>query len=240
MLADDAAVQQLVCSPHGVLDCMEPNRTIHVSASTISPALVHGLADSHRDRNVRFLSATVLGRPAAAEQGKLFVLAAGERETIDQLAPVFEALASRTFVVGTAPEASNLIKLACNTLIATMIEAIGETYALIAKSGVVDPVTFVDVLLSTVLATPLFRPYGEQLLSEEFEPGFPIPLALKDIELALGAGRQNTVPMPLASLLRDHMIEAIAVGYGDRDWSALALVAQHEAGITARVGESGR
>jgi 3-hydroxyisobutyrate dehydrogenase-like beta-hydroxyacid dehydrogenase len=232
MLADDAAVTGVVCRPHGILDSLEPNKAVHVSMSTISPALVRGLAERHAERNQHFVSATVLGRPAAAEQSKLFVLAAGDRDQLDFLQPVFAALAQQVFVVGDAPEASNVVKLGCNALIATIIEAIGETLALVTKSGVVEPKVYIDVLLATVIGTPLYRPYGEHILHREFEPGFAMPLALKDMELALGAGRERAVPLPLVSLLRDHLVEAIAAGDGALDWTALALVAQREAGLT--------
>jgi 3-hydroxyisobutyrate dehydrogenase-like beta-hydroxyacid dehydrogenase len=231
MLSDDAAVEQVVCGDQGIMAWLEPAKTVHVSMSTISPALVHELAERHRERNQRFLSVPVLGRPEVAEQGKLFALAAGDPELIESLRPIFDAMAQATFVLGTAPEAANVVKLACNTMIATLIESLGETFALITKSGLVDPKRFIDVLLATVLAAPSFRPYGEHLKEGQFTPGFRMPLALKDMELALRTAKDSAVPMPVVSLVRDHMIEAIAVGYGELDWAALALVAQHAAGL---------
>jgi 3-hydroxyisobutyrate dehydrogenase-like beta-hydroxyacid dehydrogenase len=234
MLADDAAVEQLVCGGHGLLDSLEPNRTVHVSASTISPSLVHQLAERHAERNQLFVSAPVLGRPEVAEHGQLFALAAGDAGVIDSLRPMFDAIAQRTFVVGAAPEAANVVKLACNTIIATLIEALGETLALVTRSGLVEPARFLDVLLGTVLSSPSFRPYGEHLQTGQFEPGFKLPLALKDMELALATAHDHAVPMPVVSVIRDHMLEAIATGYGELDWAALALVAQDTAGIPRR------
>ena len=113
--------------------------------------------------------------------------------------PIFDAYAQRTFFVGNAHEAANVVKLACNTMIASMIEAVGETLALIAKSGLVAPRTFLDVLLHTVLASPVLRPYAEHLRDHEFQPGFPMPLALKDIELTLAAAPPGAVPLPRAA-----------------------------------------
>jgi 3-hydroxyisobutyrate dehydrogenase-like beta-hydroxyacid dehydrogenase len=231
MLADDEAVQRITCAPHGILDSLAPNKTIHISMSTISPLLVRNLTERHAERNYPFVSAPVLGRPTAAEQGSLFVVAAGDRDSLDFVQPIFDAVGQRTFVIGETPEAANLVKLSVNAMIATVIEAIGETLALVTKSGAVDAKTYIDILLSTVLGTPLYRPYGENVINRSFEPEFPIPLALKDMRLALDAGTERDVPLPLVSLIRDHMLEAIAAGDGDCDWSALALVAQREAGI---------
>ena len=230
MLADDAAVDELVCGPHGLLDSLEPNRGIHVSMSTISPALVRRVAERHGERNEYFVSAPVLGRPAAAEQGKLFVLAAGKPDLIDLVRPAFDAIGQRTFVIGERPELANLVKVACNALIGTMLEAIGETLALVSKAGV-SPKAYIDVAMATALASPVYQPYGEPILQRKFEPAFRVPLALKDMELALAAGKDNAVPLPIISLLRDHLLELIAAGDGDLDWSAISLVAQREAGL---------
>lgn len=234
MLADDTAVEQVVCGAHGLLDGMEPARTVHVSSSTISPALVHDLAERHAERNLLFVSAPVLGRPEVAEQGKLVALAAGDAGVIDSLRPMFDAIAQRTFVVAAAPEAANVVKLACNTIIAALIESLGEALALVTKSGLVEPARFLDVLLATVLSAPNFRPYGEHLKTQQFEPGFRLPLALKDMELVLATAHDHAVPMPLVSLIRDHLLEGIATGYGELDWASLALVAQDAAGLPRR------
>jgi 3-hydroxyisobutyrate dehydrogenase-like beta-hydroxyacid dehydrogenase len=233
MLSDDHAVRSLLCRPHGLLDVLAPMKTVHISASTISPALVRDLAERHAERNEQFVSAPVLGRPEVAEAGKLTVLAAGDSDVVDYVRPIFDAYGQRTFLVGNTPEAANVVKLACNTLIASMIEAVGEVLALIAKSGLVAPRTFLDVLLHTMLSSPTLRPYAEHLRDHEFTPGFPIPLALKDIELTLATAHDVAVPLPLASLIRDHMLEAIATGHGEEDWAALALVSQEAAGVGA-------
>ncbi len=232
MLSDDRAVESITCGPRGVLDGMQPNRTVHISTSTISPELTRRLAARHGERNLRFLSAPVLGRPAAAEAGKLVALAAGDRATIDEIRSVFDAFAQHTFVIGDVPESANLVKLACNTLIATIIEMLGETSALVTKSGLVEPAVFFDVLLATVLSSPTFRPYGEHVRDRQFEPGFRLPLALKDMELVLDAAREHEVAMPVVSVIRDHMLEALAAGLSDLDWGALALVSERAAGVT--------
>ena len=230
MLADDEAVGHVVCGAHGILDALEPNRTIHVSMSTISPPLVHELAERHRERNQSFLSAPVLGRPAAAEQAKLVVLAAGDADLIDVLEPVFAGIARRMFVIGDLPEHANLVKLACNALIGAMLEAVGETLALVTKAGV-SPKAYIDVLMATALSSPVYAPYGEAILERHFDPVFRVPLALKDIELAIHAGNDLAVPLPLLELIRDHLIEAVLAGDGDRDWSTITLGSQRDAGL---------
>jgi 3-hydroxyisobutyrate dehydrogenase-like beta-hydroxyacid dehydrogenase len=231
MLADDAAACEVISGAHGVMDSLAPQQTVHVSGSTISPTLVRELAARHRERNLAFVSAPVLGRPEAAEEGKLVALVAGEARWIDAVRPALDAIAQRTFAVADAPEAANVVKLACNAITASLIESLGETLALVGKTRLVAPGRLIEVLLGTVLAAPNFRPYGEHVRDDQFEPGFAVPLALKDIELALGVAHDHAVPMPVVSVVRDHLLEAIAKGYGDLDWSALTLLARQDAGI---------
>ena len=182
MIANDAAVEEVASGEHGVLEALAAYGGVHVSMSTISPSLVRSLAERHRARHQNFLSAPVLGRPAVAAEGKLSVLAAGDPALIAAVQPAFDVIGQRTFVVGAVPEAANLVKVSCNAMIAMVIEAVGETLALVTRSGIVDPATYIEVLLATVLGTPLYQPYGEHILRREFAPGFKLPLALKDME----------------------------------------------------------
>jgi 3-hydroxyisobutyrate dehydrogenase-like beta-hydroxyacid dehydrogenase len=58
-----------------------------------------------------------------------------------------------------------------------------------------------------------------------------MPLGLKDMRGVLAAAETKSVPMPVASLLRDHFITGIARGKADLDWSALARLAAENAGL---------
>jgi 3-hydroxyisobutyrate dehydrogenase-like beta-hydroxyacid dehydrogenase len=101
----------------------------------------------------------------------------------------------------------------------------------VRKSGV-DPHQYLEVLTGTLFAAPIFRTYGSLIAERRYQPaGFKMPLGLKDVTLALDAARAATVPMPVASVIRDHMIAALARGYGDFDWSALGELAALNAGL---------
>lgn len=229
MLADDAAVERVVFQ-QGLLDGMPAGGT-HVSMSTIGVALATRLAEAHASSGRVFVSAPVFGRPEAAAAAKLFIVAAGPRVTVDALGPVFAALGQRTFVVGEAAPAANVVKLAGNFMIASVIESLGESFALVRKSGV-DPAVFLEVLTSSLFDAPIYRTYGGIIAAERYHPaGFRLGLGLKDIGLALAAAQQAGVPMPIASLVRDRFITAIARGDGEADWSAIAKASAGDAGL---------
>ena len=129
------------------------------------------------------------------------------------------------------PPKANLVKLSGNFLVASVIECLGEAVALIRKGGI-DPTQFLAILTGSLFAAPVYETYGELVLEERYRPaGFTMPLGLKDMRGVLAAAGANNVPMPVASLLRDHFITGIARGNADFDWSALARLAAENAGL---------
>src|SRR3981081_4126584 len=224
MLSDDAAVEGVVFSDGGALYALGRN-AIHVSMSTISVALSDRLAEAHGKAGQGDVAAPGLGRPEAAAAAKLFIIAAGADATLARCQPLFDALGQQTFVLSTKPSEANLVKLSGNFLIASVLESLGEAFALVRKSGI-DPHRYLNILTSTLFSTPVYRTYGP-IIAEQKNPtdGFKMSLGLKDIRLALAAADARTVPMPLASLVRDHFMEGVAQGEGDADWSGLARLA---------------
>ena len=229
MVADDAALEAIVFDGR-LLETL-PAGAIHVSMSTISVALAEKLAAAHAARGSAFVSAPVFGRPDAAAAGKLFIVAAGPSAALETCQPIFDALGQRTFRVGAEARLANLVKLSGNFLLASIIESLAEAFALVRKAGV-DPHEYLELLTGTLFTAPLFRTYGTLMADRRYQPaGFRMRLGLKDVTLALDAARAATVPLPVASLVRDHMISALAQGRQDDDWSALAEIAARNAGL---------
>jgi 3-hydroxyisobutyrate dehydrogenase-like beta-hydroxyacid dehydrogenase len=229
MLADDAAVEDVVFGEQGILAWLPPG-AIHVSSSTISAELSKRLTAAHIAAGQQYVAAPVFGRPEAASAAKLFVIAAGAPQVLESLTPLFETIGQRTFVVSEQQQTANLVKLSGNFLIASVIESLGEAIALVGKAGV-DPLQYVDILTSTLFSAPAYQTYGGMIARGEFEPaGFAATLGLKDIRLTLAAADELAVPLPVASLLRDRFLTLLANGGGNLDWSAIAALADRDAG----------
>ncbi|MFG1478227.1 NAD(P)-dependent oxidoreductase [Xanthobacter sp. V4C-4] len=229
MLANDAAVEEVAFEPQGLIATL-PAGALHVSASTIGPALSERLAAAHAAAGQLFLSAPVFGRPDVAAAGTLFVVAAGEDAALTAARPLLEAVGQRTFVVSDLPARANLVKLSGNFLIACVIESLGEALALVGKAGI-DKTQYLELLTSTLFGAPVYKNYGRLLAEGGDAPvGFAAPLGLKDIKLTLAAAEALEVPLPLASLLRDRFLTLLATGGADRDWSAIGLLAARDAG----------
>ena len=230
MLADDAAVERVVFGEDGALHALRRG-AIHISMSTISVALSDRLAEAHDKAGQGYVAAPVFGRPEAAAAAKLFIIAAGADATLSHCDQLFNALGQETFVISAKPSDANIVKLTGNFLIASVLESLGEAFALVRKAGI-DPQRYLNILTNTLFSAPVYRTYGS-IIAEQKIPadGFKMSLGLKDMRLALAAADARTVPMPVASLVRDHFMEGVAQGEGDADWSALGLLAARRAGL---------
>jgi 3-hydroxyisobutyrate dehydrogenase-like beta-hydroxyacid dehydrogenase len=238
MLPDDAAVRDVVLGSKeldldGLAMGLMPG-AIHLSMSTISTATAAHLASEHARYGQGYVAAPVFGNPDAAKARQLFIVAAGVPVDVERCRPLIDSLGQQTFVIGTDPAHANLVKLLGNMLTATTLEMLGEVVALVRKRGL-DPKPFVDILTNTMFGGRAHRIYGDRIVAEHYEPGFALPLALKDVRLALAEAETAAVPMPSVSVVRDRLITGIARGYADLDWTALGLIAAEDAGLQGNV-----
>jgi 3-hydroxyisobutyrate dehydrogenase-like beta-hydroxyacid dehydrogenase len=234
MLADDHALESVVfgdeknAGKDGLLASL-PANAIHISCSTISVALSRRMAAAHAERKQHYVSAPVFGRPDAAAAAKLFIVAAGPATQVAKCQPLFDAMGQKTFVVGEDAPGANVIKLNGNFLITTVIESLAESFAFVRKSGL-DAHQFLEILTSTLFNAPIYKTYGALIVADKFTPpGFKIPLGLKDNRLLLAAAEEAAVPMPMASLVRDRFLAAMAQGMGELDWSSIARISAGDA-----------
>jgi len=229
MLADDRALEEVVFGNNGIAAAMEQGR-VHLSHSTISTALARKLTAEHAQRKQGYLSVPVFGRPEAAEAGRLLVVAAGPGELVERCRPLFHAIARETFVVGPQPWQANVAKVGGNFMIVSIIEALGESYATLRKAGVA-PQAFLAIM-NALFGSQFIANYGNTIAEEQFEPAkFALKLGLKDVRLVLAAAEECAAPMPLASLVHDHLLAALAQGQGEMDWSSMTRVVARNAGL---------
>jgi 3-hydroxyisobutyrate dehydrogenase-like beta-hydroxyacid dehydrogenase len=210
-----------------------PPGTVHVNLATVSVRMAELLATEHERHGLGYVAAPVFGRPDAAAAGKLTIVAAGDDAALDRVQPLLDVLGQRTWRVGPKPSQANAVKLAGNYMIASAIETMAEAAVLVERHGV-PPADFLNLLTSTLFAAPVYQNYGALIVNRRFEPAaFRLALGLKDIRLVLEAAEAARTPMPFAGVLRDHLLEGVALGDGERDWAALARVVRRHAGLEA-------
>lgn len=229
MLADDPAVRHIILDS-GALERARSG-LVHIVSATISVALSQELERRHADLGLGYVAAPVLGRPDVAEQGQLNVLVAGDDAAIAKAQPLLDVIGKRTWRVGEAPHQANVAKLQVNFMIAAAIETMAEAFTVAEKSGV-NPSFMYELITETLFSVPAYKTYGQFIVDQQFQPAkFKLKLGLKDIRVALAAGEAVDAPSPLAALLRDNFIDAIAHGGADLDWAGLATVARRRAGL---------
>lgn len=232
MVADDDALEQIMFGKDGAAASLAPGG-IHLSHSTISTAMARRLATEHAARGQGYLSVPVFGRPEAAETKNLVVAVAGPMELVERCRPLFDAIGRQTFILGKEPWQANVAKVCGNFLVVSMIEALGEAYATLRKAGVA-PQAFLEIM-NALIGSQVFAGYGKIIAEEKFEPaGFALKLGLKDVRLVLAAAEECAAPMPMASLVHDALLSALAQGQGEMDWSSMTQVAARNAGLKTK------
>jgi 3-hydroxyisobutyrate dehydrogenase-like beta-hydroxyacid dehydrogenase len=230
MVADDAALEAVTFGDTGLLAGLGAGG-LHVSMSTIAPATARRLAGAHAERGSAYLAAPVFGRPDVAAAGRLWVLASAAAAARERARPLLEVMGQKVFEFGEDPGAANAVKLAGNFLLIAAIEAMAEAFTFGEKNGI-DRTALAELFGSTLFACGVYQNYGKTVAAQKPAPGgFRLALALKDVNLVLGAAGERTVPMPLASLLRDRLLSSQAKGGGDLDVSRLALEVSDAAGL---------
>jgi 3-hydroxyisobutyrate dehydrogenase-like beta-hydroxyacid dehydrogenase len=217
MLFDDQANEQVIFGPNGLMDAMSPG-ALHISCSTISVALSERLTAEHARRGHEFVAAPVFGRPEIAEQGKLWVIAAGKEDAVKRAQPVLEAFSRGISVVGDEPRQAHAVKLGGNFLIGAMIYGLCEAFVYSEKQGV-PPETFFEAINSALFQSPFYAAYSKVILHPPDTPGASIELGEKDTRLLREAAAARQTKLTLADALAKVYAEAKAAGLSQEDWA---------------------
>ena len=223
IVSDDQALKEICEAENGLLNRLSGG-SIHISMSTILPDTATYLAKNHQEKGQHYLSAPVFGRPEAAAAGKLNFVISGEEKIRKQTQSLLkDAGGLNIWEFGDDFSAANTVKLCGNFLIASALEAIGESINLARKSGV-DPGQLWGMLAQTLFNAPVYHNYSQIILQEKFEPpAFTMKLGLKDMNLVVRQGERVNQEMPFASLLQSRMKQLVEHGKENLDWSAVSV-----------------
>ena len=219
MLAHDGAVREVFLEER-LLETLARD-AIHVNMATVSVELARDLAARHKARGLFYVAAPVLGRPDAAAEGRLQLLVAGPDAAMARLEGLWAVLGQCVWRFGDQPESANAAKIASNLALACAIEAMGEA-TLLAEAHGVAAGPYLEMLTATLFASPALKMYGTLMAEKRFQPAaFRLTLGLKDVNLALAAGAEASLPLAFASVMRDQFLDCVAHGEGDWDWLAV-------------------
>jgi 2-hydroxy-3-oxopropionate reductase len=229
MLPDSPDVEAVVAGEDGVLEGIRDG-VLLVDMSTISPVVTEELAEKLKERGASMLDAPVSGGDVGAIEGTLSIMVGGSEEDFERARPLFDVMGKTVTYVG--PSGAGQVVKACNQIVVALtIEAVSEALVLGSKGGVA-PEKILDVLSSGLAGNKVMEIKREKFLSHEFDPGFRSELHHKDLGIALAAGREYGVVLPVTAIVDQMLLAMKKKGWGSEDHSALLRViedlSQHE------------
>src|SRR5256886_3093855 len=201
--------------------------------STASPATTRALAEQVGAAGGQMLDAPVSGSVSTLEEGKLSIMVGGDAETFERVEPVLEAIGPRVFYVGPSGAAVTM-KIAINLSLAVQMLAFSEGLLLAEKTGIARE-RAVEVMLASVIASPMVAYRAPFVLEQPEEAWFAVNMMQNDMNLALDLGRQLDVPLPTTAVTNEMLTAARGLGLEKKDFAALfdALAAMSGIGAGA-------
>lgn len=227
MLPGPPEVEAVIAGRDGLLDEMRRG-TLLVDMSTSSPVLARGLARKAAQRSIGMLDAPVSGGDVAAERGTLSIMAGGSEEDFARARDPFEAMGETIVHVGGCGT-GQVTKAANQIVVALILEAVSEALVLGSKAGV-EPAKIVEVLSGGLAANKVMEIKRDKLLDHDFEPGGKVEFHHKDLGIALQAGREYGVSLPVTAIVDQMFGELEARGKGGWDHAALLTLIEDRAG----------
>ncbi len=227
MLPDSPQVEEVLAGEDGVFEGVREGALI-VDMSTISPVVTESLAKGAKEKGASLLDAPVSGGDVGAIEGTLSIMVGGSEEDFERAKPLFEVMGKTVTHVGPTG-AGQVTKAANQIVVALTIEAVSEALVLGSKGGVA-PEKILDVLGGGLAGNKVMEVKREKFLSHTFDPGFRSELHHKDLGIALAAGREYGVALPVTAIVDQMLLTMRRKGWGGEDHSALLRIIEDQSG----------
>ncbi len=228
MVMNTGALRAVAEGAEGILAGVRAGK-IYVDMSTVSPAASRELAQSVAAKGAQMLDAPVSGSVVTLEQGNLSIMVGGDAATFEKIKSVLQAIGPKVTYVGANGLAVSM-KIATNLSLAVQMLAFSEGVLLAEKAGIARE-TAVEVLLNSVIASPMVKYRGPFVLKMPDEAWFNVDMMQKDMMLALELGRQLDVPLPTTATTNEFLTAARGMGFAEKDFAALFEVLAKMAGV---------
>jgi 3-hydroxyisobutyrate dehydrogenase len=235
-LPGPAEVEQVMFGERGIIHGIRPG-SVYVDLSTNSPTLMCRIDQALKQKGVDTLDAPVSGGAVGAKAANLAIMVGGEESVLRKVAPVLELIGAREQIIHVgAVGAGNIAKLAHNQLCMVTSAAIAEVFTMGTKAGIAPEALYKVICDGAFGRGLLLKGFPTTVFKGEFDrpPTFALKLARKDLGLATELGREFQVPMPLAAVAEQNLIEAMARGLGDKDTVAAFALQEERAAVKVR------
>ena len=228
MVTNVPALRAVAEGEDGIIAGLGPGK-VWVDMTTAAPAVSRELAERVRETGADMVDAPVSGSVSTLEEGRLSIMVGGNEETFRRVEPILLDIGPKVTRVGDNGQAL-LLKIAINLSLHVQMVAFCEGLLLAEKDGI-DREVALDVMLGSVIASPMLKYRAPFILDMPDEAWFNVNMMQKDMLLALEAGRQLDVPMPTTAITNELLTAARAMGLEHNDFAVVYEVLAEMAGL---------
>ena len=215
---DAPAVHEVLFGQEGIVSGKHDDLVI-ADMSTINPKSAIQNSKRLGEEGINSLEIPVMGGPNVAIDGKLVLMASGNKDVFDKYKQVFDTIANKTFFLGKSGSAHS-IKIAMNLQISLLALALSEGITLTKKAGF-DPEKFLEILNSTYFKTGMSENKAHKMIRDEFEPTFTLKNLKKDLGIITEAAKDFGAVLPMAERANEIYAEAVEAGFGEIDYTGI-------------------
>jgi 3-hydroxyisobutyrate dehydrogenase-like beta-hydroxyacid dehydrogenase len=228
MVADDAALEAITLGDSGLLTRGVPAGAALVDMSTVSTDASARVAEAAEAAGVDYLRAPVSGNPSVVEAGNLSILVSGDEDALRRHEPVLRDIGPNVFYLGPGEQA-RVMKLAVNLVLGGTAQLLAEALVLGEAHGL-DRGRMLEIIGGSAIGSPFVKYKTAALVADDYTTTFPSTMLYKDLGLALAAGHDEGVPLPVTACVQQLVQGCIASGWADDDLMALLPRLRREAG----------
>ena len=218
VVKDAASVKQVSFENDGILDGNHDGLVV-ADMSTVNPSSAKEISKKFQENGVDFVEIPVMGGPNVAIDGKLVLMASGNKDAYETHKNIFETIAHKNFFLGDSG-AAHSIKLAMNLQISMLALALSEGITLTRKAGF-EPEKFLEILNSTYFKTGMSENKAHNMIKDSFEPTFMLKNMTKDLGIINEAAKSFNADLPMAKLASKVYQDAVEAGFGEIDYTGI-------------------
>jgi len=215
---DADAVKQVLFGQGGVVSGKHDDMTV-ADMSTINPNAAKEISKKLHDEGIKSIEIPVMGGPNVAIEGKLVLMASGDKESFERFSKVFNTIANKTFFLGESGSAHS-IKLAMNLQISLLALSLSEGIMLTKKAGF-DPEIFLEILNSTYFSTGMSQNKAFKMIKDEYQPTFTLKNMKKDLDTIIASAKDFDAKLPIAERANEIYKQALDAGFGEIDYTGI-------------------
>jgi 3-hydroxyisobutyrate dehydrogenase-like beta-hydroxyacid dehydrogenase len=233
-LMDDASVIDICNGVDGILMGLKSG-AIHIGLTTIQPSTSDFLGKIHKEKNTQYIAGPVVGRPDAAQAGKLISFLAGDAHSIEMARSVIESYSQKILLIGDKQSMASSLKISTNYMAMTQLVMLGEIFTFAEKSGLDRNMILMIAKLFFAGNEPMSM-YSQKIKDRDFDDvGFDLSAGLKDVLLFEKAFTDVGVRPGLITIAKENLVSAMANGLAKKDWSALTEISRRASGLESQV-----